>query len=69
VIPLNVEISEDQSSKLEEVIDSNPGWNKTLVVRSLIKYFLALSAIEQEKLIKAHGMKKKAKKRKEEVER
>jgi hypothetical protein len=69
VINLGVEINEDLSNQLQEVIDENPGWNKTLVVRSLIKYFLALGAIEQEKLIKAHGMKKKAKKRKEEVER
>ena len=69
MIPLSVEISEDQSSALEEVIDENPGWGKTLVIRSLLAYFLGLTPNAREDLIKTYGVKKKAKKRKEEIER
>lgn len=69
MVNLSVEISEDQSSDLEEVIDRNPGWNKALVVRSLLAYFLGLTPNAQEDLIKKHGVKKRAKRRKEEEER
>ena len=68
MINLSAEISEEQSSDLEEIIDRNPGWNKTLVVRSLLGYFIGLSPTEQEKLVRTHGVKKKVKKRKEEIE-
>ena len=51
---LTVELSQDQSSALEEVLDRNPGWNKALVVRALLAYFLKLDPGEQENLVKTH---------------
>jgi len=66
---LSVEISEDQSSKLDEVIESNLGWNKALVVRALLNYFFKMGPSEQEAFVKKHSIKKKAKKREEEVDR
>lgn len=62
---LTAEISDEQSSGLEEVIEKNPGWNKTLVVRALLAYFLNLAPGEQESLVKTHSVKKRAKRRKE----
>ena len=47
-----IKISQDQSDALQKVLRRNPGWNKTLVVRALLNYFLALEATEQERLIK-----------------
>jgi hypothetical protein len=64
---LSVEISDNQSSEFEEILEKN-FWSKAVVVRALVKYFLSLSSVEQDKLVKAHGVKKKVKKRKEEVE-
>ena len=66
---LSVEINEDKSSELDEVIENNPGWNKALVVRALVNYFLKMGPSEQEAFVKKHNIKKKAKKRKEEVDR
>ncbi|OGN95963.1 MAG: hypothetical protein A2Y89_00755 [Chloroflexi bacterium RBG_13_51_18] len=66
---LSVEISEVQSSELEEVIEDNLGWNKALVMRALLNYFLKLDQDAQEAFVKKHGLKNKAKKRKEEVEK
>lgn len=51
---LSVEIDQDQSSVLKEVLDRNPGWNKALVVRALLAYFLKLDPGEQENLVKKH---------------
>jgi len=68
VVNLSVEISEDQSSSLEEVLEKKL-WTKAVVVRALIAYFLSLGSNEQEKLVRTHGVKKKAKKQKEEIER
>ena len=67
MINLSAEISEDQSSELEEIIERNPGWNKTLVVRAILSYFISLSANEQEDLVKKHSVKKRAKRRKTEM--
>jgi hypothetical protein len=69
VVNLSAEIGEDQSSELEEIIERNPGWNKTLVVRALLSYFIGLSPIEQENLVKKHSVKKRVKSRKPEIER
>jgi len=68
VIPLSVEISEDQSNAFEDVLEKNL-WTKAVVVRAILAYFLSLAPIEQENLVRTHGVKKKAKKRKEEIER
>jgi len=68
VVNLSVEISEDQSSALEDVLEKN-FWTKSVVVRAIIANFLSLDSTEQEKLVRTYGVKKKAKKRKEEVER
>ena len=53
---LSVEISEDQSSALEAVLDRNLGWTKALVVRALLAFFLKLDPDEQEKFVKKHGV-------------
>ena len=66
---LSALISEDLSSAFDEVIDRNPGWNNTLVVRALVNYFIGLTPNEQEDLVKKHSVKKRAKRRKEEIER
>lgn len=62
---LYANISDEQSSALEEVIEKNPGWNKTLVTRALIAHFLSLAPDEQEKFVKTYSVKKRAKRRKE----
>ena len=64
--PLTGEISEAQYSAFEDVLERNL-WTKAVVVRALVAYFLSLTPIEQEKLVKTHGVKKKANKQKEEV--
>ena len=61
MVNLSVEISENQSSSLEEVLEKNL-WTKSVVIRALIDYFLSLAPIEQEKLVRTYGVKKKAKK-------
>jgi len=57
---LSVEISEDQSGALKEVLDRNPGWTKALVVRALLAFFLKLDPDEQENFVKKHRVKKSA---------
>lgn len=52
---LTVEIDQAQASALKEVLDRNPGWNKTLVMRVLLAYFLKLDAPDQENLVKTLG--------------
>lgn len=63
MIPLGVEISEDQSSALDEVLDMNLGWSKALVVRAILAYFLKLNPNEQEELVKKHGVGRSARRR------
>ncbi|MFC1980717.1 hypothetical protein ACFLVN_00500 [Chloroflexota bacterium] len=67
MVNLSVEISEDQSSTLDEVLDWNLGWTKALVVRALLAYFLKLNPSEQEDLVKKHGVVKRARKRMKEI--
>lgn len=55
--PLTAEISEDMLKSLSKVIDNNLGWNKTLVVRALLNYFLQLEPDKQEKLLKEYQVK------------
>jgi len=59
MVVLTVEISQDQGNALRQVIEREPGWNKSLLVRSLLTYFLNLSSAEQINLIKTHGVKQK----------
>lgn len=59
--PLTGEISEAQYSAFEDVLERNL-WTKAVVVRALVAYFLSLTPVEQEKLVKTHGVKKKANK-------
>ena len=54
---LSVNISQEQESAFMEVIDQNPGWNKALVTRALLAYFLKLNPSEQVDLVKAHRIK------------
>ena len=68
MIPLTAEISEDQSNAFEDVLEKN-FWTKAVVVRALISYFLSLTPIEQGNLVRTYGVKKKARKRKEENKR
>lgn len=50
----SIKISQEQESALMEVIDRNPGWDKTLVGRALLAYFVKLNPTEQENLVKKH---------------
>lgn len=52
---LTVEIDQGQANTLAEVIDRNPGWTKSLVLRALLVYFLQLDMGEQENLVKKYG--------------
>ena len=54
---LSVEISEEQAIALKEVLDRNINWNKALVVRALLAYFLKLNSSEQVDLVKTHRIK------------
>ena len=58
MIPLNVEIDEAQASSIEEVLDRNPGWNKTLLVRALLSYFLKLEHEKQEDFVKKYSVRR-----------
>ncbi len=49
---LSVKISQEQESALMEVIDQNPGWDKTLITRALVKYFIKLNSEQQVDLVK-----------------
>lgn len=51
---LTIEIDQAQANALEEVLDRNLGWTKSLVVRALLAYFLKLDMAEQENLVKTH---------------
>ena len=62
---LSVKISDEQSSALEEVIERNPGWNKALVVRAILAYFLKLEPSVQESFVRKHIVKNTARKRTE----
>ena len=54
---LSVKISQEQETALVEVLDRNPGWDKTLVTRALLAYFLKLNPSEQVDLVKTHRIK------------
>lgn len=51
---LTIEIDQAQANALKQVLDENPGWNKSLVVRALLNYFLNLDMAEQQNLVKTH---------------
>lgn len=51
---LTIEVNQAQANALKEVLDRNPGWTKSLVVRALLAYFLKLDMTEQENLVKTH---------------
>jgi len=65
---LTAEVSEAQFNAFEDVLERNL-WTKAVVVRAILAHFLSFTPIEQEKLVRTHGVKKKVKKRKEEVDR
>ena len=58
---LSVEINEEQEKAFQDVLNQIPGWNKALVVRSLLAYFLGLSSIKQEELVKKYRVLQKPK--------
>ena len=53
---LTVEIDKAQANAFQEVLDLNPGWTKSLVLRTLLAYFLKLDTAEQESLVKKHNV-------------
>ena len=55
--PLTAEISEDMLNDFQEVVDSNPGWDKTLVVRALVNYFLKLEPEAQQNFVRRYQVK------------
>ena len=63
MVNLSVEIDEEQSSIFEDVLEQNPGWNKALVVRALLGYFLKLNSEEQTALVKNFRVVKRVKRR------
>jgi hypothetical protein len=52
---LTVEVDQAQANSLGEVLDRNPGWTKSLVLRTLLAYFLQLDIAKQEDLVKKYG--------------
>ena len=54
---LSVKISQEQETAFMEVVDRNPGWDKTLVTRALLSYFIKLNPSEQVDLVKTHRIK------------
>ena len=54
MLTIQIKINQDQTVALEKVLKRNPGWNKTLVMRALLNYFLKLDAKEQVDLVKKH---------------
>jgi len=54
---LSVKISQEQETAFVEVLDRNPGWDKTLVTRALLAHFLKLNPSEQVDLVKTHRVK------------
>lgn len=57
---LTIEVDQAQANALKEVLNQNPGWNKSLVVRALLNYFLNLDMAEQQNLVKTHRWVKSA---------
>lgn len=51
---VSVEIDENQWSDLEQAIQQVPGWNKALVVRALLSYFLDLESEKREQFVKKY---------------
>ena len=51
---IQIKTNQDQSDALKKVLKRNPGWNKTLVIRALLNYFLTLDANDQENLVRKH---------------
>ena len=51
---LTIKIDQAQADALKQLLDQNPGWNKSLVIRALLAYFLKLDMAEQENLVKTH---------------
>jgi hypothetical protein len=56
---LTVAIDQGKENALKKVLEREPGWNKSLVVRALLTYFLNLAPTEQENLVKTLGVKQK----------
>jgi hypothetical protein len=56
---LTVEIGQNKENALRKVLEQEPGWNKSLVTRALLTYFLNLTSIEQENLVKTFGVEQK----------
>jgi hypothetical protein len=54
MVTLSVEISQEQENALKEVLNNNPGWNKALVIRALLSYFLGLIPDKQAELVKKY---------------
>lgn len=54
---LSVKMSQEQESALVEVIDQNPGWDKTLITRALVNYFVNLNTEQQVDLVKQFQVK------------
>ena len=50
----SIKISQEQESAVMEVVDRNPGWDKTLVGRALLDYFVKLDPNGQVDLVKKH---------------
>jgi hypothetical protein len=59
---LSVEISQEQEIALGNALDAVPGWNKALVIRALLAYFLGLPSEKQEELVRKHRVIQKQKK-------
>ena len=51
---LTIKIDQAQADALKQLLDQNPGWNKSLVIRALLAYFLKLDMAEQGNLVKTH---------------
>ena len=56
---LTVVIDQNKSNALKQVLEREPGWDKSLVVRALLTYFLNLASDEQVKLVKTYGVQQK----------
>jgi hypothetical protein len=56
---LTVDIGQNKENALRKVLEREPGWNKSLVTRALLTYFLNLTPVEQENLVKTFGVEQK----------
>ena len=54
---LSAKISQEQDTALMEIIDRNPGWDRTLVARALYNYFIKLEPSKQVDLVKTYRVK------------